>query len=111
MFDYEQIAERWNGERKILNSLGLALTRFIKTEITDYEILPEVTYRTKELLSIIKKIQKNLKKGPYTLDDLKDKLGLRIICSFSSDLEKVDQFIKENFIVEKADYKKDSLDF
>ena len=112
MFDFEKIATDWEIEGKLYNELGLKVSNFIKKEIPSYEILPEVTFRTKELLSIVKKIQKNIKKNPnYSLVDLKDKLGIRIICAFSSDLDIVDNFIKDNFIIEKPDYKKDKLDY
>lgn len=112
MFDFERIATDWEKESKLYNDLGTDVSNFIRKEITSYEILPEITFRTKELLSVVKKIQKNIKTNPnYSLIDLKDKLGFRIICAFSSDLEIVDRFIIENFIIKKTDYKKDLLDY
>ena len=110
--DFEKISSEWQLESKIYEMLGSKVTQFIKKEIPNYEILPEVTYRTKDIISIIKKIKKKSHENPtYSLADLKDKLGLRIICSFSSDLEIVDKFLYANFDVKKADYKKDVLDF
>ena len=91
--------------------LGTKVSAFLKNEILRHEVFPEVSHRTKELLSIIKKIQRKSKEKEYTYLDLKDKLGIRVICSFSSHLDTVDEIIKENFIIEKAEYKREELDF
>lgn len=107
------IVDKWLSEEQIYNDLGKNVTQFIKNTITEHEILPEVTYRTKELHSIVKKItKKKREKGEsYSYDDLKDKLGIRIICAFKEDLDKIDDFMKKNFNVIKCEYKNDALSF
>lgn len=110
--DFDKISEDWKNESKLYDQLGKRVVAYIKREITRHEILPEVTFRTKDLISIVKKIKKkNLEKTGYSLVDLKDKLGVRIICAFNTDLDVVDEFLKFHFEIEKAEYKKDALDF
>ena len=110
--DFDQISNSWKIENKLYDLLGKRVVAYIKKEIGKYEILPEVTFRTKDLISIVKKIKKkNLEKSGYSFSDLKDKLGVRIICAFNSDLNIVDEFLKANFEIEKAEYKNEALDF
>ncbi|OAD91461.1 hypothetical protein A7A78_02905 [Aequorivita soesokkakensis] len=109
----EDIKQKWLKDQPLYEDLGKLVSIHLKHGLPKYEILPEISYRTKELLSIVKKIErkKKEKESSYTYDDLKDKLGVRVICSFSSDLEIVDKFLKEQYLIIKAEYKKDSLAF
>lgn len=111
MIDIPGIARRWETDEPIYADLGRMVTSFIKAEIPNYEILPEVAYRTKDLLSIVKKIKKKQKVKEYSYDHINDKLGVRIICSFNSELPKIDEFVKRNFNIKQVEYKKDALDF
>jgi putative GTP pyrophosphokinase len=107
----KEIAQAWEQDEPKYKELGKAVAGFIKEEITLYEILPEVTYRPKELLSIIKKIKKKQREKKYDYENLNDKLGIRIVCTFIEDLEKVDVFLRENFNIKNIEYKKEALDF
>lgn len=109
--DINKVVEDWERDEPNFKNLGEAVFLYIKQHITDYEIFPEISQRTKELLSIIKKIKKKNKQKPYSYDDLKDKLGIRIICSYQEDLDTIDSFLKTHFQVLKSEYKKDYLDF
>lgn len=106
------IVEKWKVDEIRYKELGELITTFIKSTITEYEILPEISFRIKELHSIIKKIQKKRKegKGDYNYNNLTDKLGVRIICVFQEEMELIDIFIRKYFNVTKADIKKDHLD-
>lgn len=109
--DINKIFNNWEKDEPVYRKLGEDVTSFIKKQITDYGIFPEISHRTKDLLSIIKKIKKKSKEKPYNYEDLKDKLGIRIICTYQEDLEKINLFLKKNFNVLKAEFKKDFLDF
>lgn len=109
--DIKQIAGLWENDEPQFIELGSVVAAFIRNEITTFEILPEISYRTKELLSIIKKIKKKQREKDYNYFSLNDKLGIRIICSFKEDMEKVDAFLQKYFIIKKAEYKSDTLDF
>lgn len=107
----DEIKLKWETDNLLYKELGEVVSNHLKNGLPNYELMPEISFRTKELISIIKKIQRKSKDKKYTYDDLKDKLGIRIICPFSSDLEIVDNFINEQFNVDKAEYKKEELAF
>ncbi|GHT07594.1 hypothetical protein AGMMS49525_16750 [Bacteroidia bacterium] len=111
MIDVAQISEQWNIDEPKLNLLGQQVVSFLKKGLFSMELHPEISYRTKEIQSIIKKIQKKQKEKPCEYNDLRDKLGVRIICPFLSDIDKIDAFLKENFIIRKEEKKKEKIDF
>lgn len=108
----ETVISSWHLDEPKYRDLGRGIVQFIKSKITEFEILPEVSYRTKDLLSIIKKIKKKRIEGRnYSYGDVNDKLGFRIICVFQEDLEKIDKFLKKYFIVNNVDYKQQHLEY
>lgn len=111
MLDIVQISEQWNEDEPKLNKLGAEVSSFLRKGLFTKELHPEISYRTKEIQSLIKKIQKKQKTKEYGYNDLRDKLGIRIICPFISDLDIVDSFLKENFIIRKEEKKKEKIDF
>jgi ppGpp synthetase/RelA/SpoT-type nucleotidyltranferase len=111
MVDIKSIYEIWANEEPNYKKLGEMVVEFMKIGLSKYEILPDITYRTKELLSIIKKIKKKQKEEEYSYANLTDKLGVRVICPFLDDIDKVDKFITEGFKVHKIEKKKDKIDF
>ncbi len=111
MLAIEEVVDKWEKDEPLYEELGAKVTEFLKKEIPSIEILPEVSYRTKDILSIVKKIKKKLKDKEYDYDKLNDKLGIRIICTFKDELDKLDEFLKNSFIVVNIDKKKDDLDF
>jgi len=111
MPDVQSIRNQWEIEEPKCKELGEMIVDFLKNNLSKYEMLPEITYRTKKLLSIIKKIKKKEKEKPYSFADLTDKLGVRIICPFLNDLNTVDNFINEKFKIIKEEKKKDKIDF
>jgi ppGpp synthetase/RelA/SpoT-type nucleotidyltranferase len=111
MLDIQSICNQWGTEEPKYKRLGEIVVAYLKTGLSEHELLPEITYRTKELLSIIKKIKKKQKEKEYSFSDLTDKLGIRIICPFLSDVDIVDKFILSNFNVHKVEKKKDKINF
>jgi putative GTP pyrophosphokinase len=109
--DIAHIADLWKQDEPQFAELGRIVSAFIRKEITAFEILPEVSYRTKDLLSIIKKIKKKQREKEYSYSNLNDKLGLRMICAFKEDMQVVDDFLKKYFMIRKAEYKSETLDF
>jgi GTP pyrophosphokinase len=111
-FEIKEIAEQWECDKSKFKELGKIIYEFIKSNISEYEILPEVSYRVKELLSIIKKIKKKtISKQDYSYNSLNDKLGFRIICSFQEDMNLVDSFLRKYFNILKVEYKQEDLNF
>lgn len=111
MTDVQEIVDLWSEEQPKYENLGKVVCAFIKYRITDYELLPEIHYRTKELLSIIKKVKKKQSQKEYSYQHLKDKLGIRIICAFQEDMAIIDEFLRKHFTIIDVEYKQENLDF
>lgn len=111
MLDISKIEKQWSLDEPKIKKLGEQVEIFIKKGLHSMELHPEVSHRTKEIQSIIKKIQKKQKEKQYEYNDLRDKLGVRIICSFLNELDLVDYFLKENFLIRKEERKKEKIDF
>ncbi len=109
--DATQIATKWKEEEPKLKKLGEKVVSFLKDALYKKEMHPEISFRTKEIQSIIKKIQRKSKEKNYTYDDLRDKLGVRVVCPFLSDLDIVDSIIDTFFTVRKVEKKKEQIDF
>ncbi len=107
----KDIAASWEKDEPKFRKMGEIVSLFIKSNITECEILPEISFRTKELLSIIKKIKKKLKYKEYSYSHLNDKLGIRIICSFQEEMNLIDIFLKKYFSIVSTEYKKEELSF
>lgn len=109
--DIKEVAEKWKADEPLYKELGLLSSSFIKSTITECEILPEISFRTKELLSIVKKIKKKLREKEYSYDHLNDKLGIRIICTFTDEMTLIDDFLHKYFDIKKVERKREALDF
>jgi len=110
----DNIVNKWKDDETIYKKIEKSVFKVIKKELSNLGIFPEISSRTKELLSIIKKIKsKNrTKEKNYSYEDLKDKLGIRIICTFKSELDIVGEVIKRFFIFHnQPDYKKGYADY
>lgn len=106
--DIKQIADSWKEDKPKFEELGKLVSSFIKSTITECEILPEISYRTKELLSIVKKIKKKLRKEKnYSYSNLNDKLGFRIICTFQEEMDIIDKYLYKYFDIKKVERKKE----
>lgn len=111
--DIKQISEAWKIDEPKYKELGGLVATFLKSTITECEILPEISFRPKELLSIVKKIKKKRReKGRenYSYSDMNDKLGVRIICAFQEEMNTIDIYLHKYFDIKKVERKKEILD-
>lgn len=111
MIDIAEISKQWELDKPKLDILGQQVAYLLKKGLFAVELHTEISYRTKEIQSIIKKIRKKQKEKTYGYNDLRDKLGVRVVCPFLSDLDVIDAFLKENFRVRKEEKKKEIIDF
>ncbi len=108
--DIKQISDFWKKDKPKYDELGGVVSSFIKSTITECEILPEISFRTKTLLSIVKKIKKKLREKEYSYSQMNDKLGVRIICTFQEEMDVIDKYLYKYFDIKKVERKKDTLD-
>ena len=62
MIDLEEIISEWQNEKTEYESLGKFMQTFLSDRIFESGLKCEVSFRTKDLVSIIKKIKKKRKK-------------------------------------------------
>lgn len=103
--NYEEIDKKWNEIEPLYSNLGKEAQKLLKELIYEGEMYAEVTGRTKDIISIFKKLKKKNEGEPYSFDDLTDRLGLRIICNYKEDMILIDSIIRNNFDVKKFEDK------
>ena len=101
----EDFANRWEKEEKDYEELEQIVLSFLKDKINVTETLPTIASRVKSLNSLIKTAIKKDKK----YYQVSDKLGIRIVCRFKSELKRINNFIEDNFIVKEFESKEKKL--
>ena len=74
IIDIDEISKQWKLDEPQLDILGQQVVSLLKKGLFAVELHPEISYRTKEIQSIIKKIQKKQKEKTYGYNDLRDRL-------------------------------------
>lgn len=91
MMESSEILTRWTTEKEMYNQFGKILTEEIGMKLNEIEILSDREYRTKEDISLIKKMFRKNK----SYEDIHDKVGGRIIVQFFEQLTQADKLIVE----------------
>ncbi len=104
---FVDILTKFENDEKSFRIIRPIIESFLKENLPSLEILPQITSRIKDPISLYKKL---IKKG-IKYEDVHDILGFRIICHFPSEVDRVNQFIEKNFIVEHFEKKSDKLKF
>lgn len=98
MIDIELLKSSYSEEKKKYSILGERLMTIIN-QILDKNKIHTITYRTKELESLIGKI---ISKDKYNeLTDITDLCGIRIITNLESDIEYVSRIIRQTFKIDE----------
>jgi ppGpp synthetase/RelA/SpoT-type nucleotidyltranferase len=84
--DIEQARLLWIQERSRYEAFGNLLGNRIKSALKPLGIWFEVTARAKEVDSLVKKL---IRKPEHTFETLPDKVGVRIVIRYRSDLQRV----------------------
>lgn len=111
MSDYVQINEDWGKDEPIYKEIAKIAKKILLRKSREKGITVEITWRTKELTSLIKKIKKKSLEKPYKYRDVTDKLGVRVVCSFNNELSKIDEIIAEDFVLKNRDIKAESIEY
>lgn len=109
--DVNDIVSKWEKDEPRYRKLGVDVKPILSDLIYDNELFPEISFRVKDLLSIIRKLKKKNLTEDYSYERLPDKLGFRIICSFLDEMDILDSLIKKNFVTVKIEKKREALDF
>lgn len=103
------ITERFEQLKPSYEQLGLlvsdAIRSLLRKELID---ILDVTFRVKTLVSFLEKIRRKRYENPY--DEICDICGVRIVCFYPSDLEKIARLIQSEFVVIESSDKADLLE-
>ncbi len=92
----ENIEQKFKELETKYNDLANHLETNIKQLLKDNNVeVSDVTHRVKSLDSFLNKIEKKPYKNPF--DDIEDICGLRIVCYYQSDIDKINTIIKDEF--------------
>jgi len=103
----KEIVDRWEKDESHYNNLQVLVYKFLEDSIFSLELYPTIYKRVKSQSSMIKTAIKKEK----SYDEINDKLGLRIVVHFKSELEKIHKFIYENFEVMYYERKSDTIKY
>jgi putative GTP pyrophosphokinase len=94
MTDLEDARKRWLADREQWEKFGQKAAEKIKTALRQHGIWAEVTTRAKEVDSLIKKL---INKPDKTYESLGDKVGIRVVVRYVSEIEPVMALVTELF--------------
>lgn len=102
--DIEAISQEFHNKERTFAHLETEAKYVVSKalEATDIK-LHSITSRTKELPSFLDKIQRLDARNPF--DEIRDIVGLRVICLFLSDIDRIAQIIRDSFSVLSEDNK------
>ncbi|MCK4642462.1 RelA/SpoT domain-containing protein [bacterium] len=106
--DQKVITQLWREEQPLYKEFGKVLKTQISKLLSKEGIPARITHRPKEIGSLLKKILRKRYTHPY--EDIGDKLGVRIVVRFRSDLEKIDEILQSNFKIVERDNKSEKLE-
>lgn len=94
----EDLSKEFNIKKEDYNRLGNNIIEALKTFLNEANIpFLEIYYRVKKFNSFYEKISRKEYKEPF--EQVEDICGIRIICYYTSDIEKINQIINDEFLV------------
>src|SRR5437870_12389946 len=105
MIDLDDARKKWRQEQAAYGDFGKLIADRLRSAVKNRGVWCETTYRPKEIYSLVKK----LLKGKYTYGNLPDKVGVRCMLRYVSDLEPVVSIVRELFDSSEPDNKLTSL--
>ena len=104
----KEIKEQFQIKKELYERLGKNIVEALKTFLYDNGIsYLEIYHRIKELDSFCEKIERKDYKKPF--EEIEDICGVRIICYYASDIEKINKIIKKEFEILEQQDKSDLL--
>lgn len=108
--DYNLISQKFKDKSNEYEKLGYNISQALELLLKENQIpYLSINYRVKDHDSFISKIERKSYNSPF--DEIEDICGLRIICYYQSDIEKIKGIIKKEFNSLENENKEDNLDF
>ena len=106
--EVERIRQTWLMERQRYEGLALVVRKLLADRLRKSAIFCEISSRTKEVDSLVKKVLRKSYVNPY--DDITDKAGVRAVVRLSTEVPIVCSVVRDSFHIVKEDNKIESLD-
>lgn len=107
----EEVIELWEKEKELYESFTEHVKSLLDEVIRDQGIMVRILARTKDDVSLIKKLYKKRNLSLEFYSEISDKSAARVICRFKDDTQIVEKCISETFLVLKKEDKIHNLDF
>ena len=108
--DKSKISEKYNTFLSKYKKLGLNLTQAFELILKENEIpYLSINYRIKNIESFLGKIERKSYENPF--EEIEDICGIRIVCYYQSDVERIKEIVKRELIVLENENKEDKLEF
>ena len=98
--DLESLRQRWDCERPQYEEFRRAVEEKLRIATTSRSIGCIITSRTKEMDSLLKKAMRKEYNDPF--NDISDKVGVRIVCTYKDTLTQLEDIVRDQF--EVCDY-------
>jgi putative GTP pyrophosphokinase len=108
-FSVADVWKNWEQDEPYYLELGKSVQSVLKNAIFEGGMYADVTFRPKEIISILKKLKKRNEKESFSYNDMTDKLGVRVICNYQEDIPLIQKIIESLFFVNKFDNKGEDL--
>lgn len=106
--DKKIISEEFQTTKVLYDRLGLNIVDALKTFLGEHKIdVLDIYHRVKNFTSFFEKIDRKGYKKPF--DDIEDICGVRVICYYSTDVEKINKIISSEFQILEEENKAELL--
>ena len=108
--DYEKIKRDYQSNKTKYDTLGKNVVESVKIILKDANIkILSLNYRVKDTLSFLEKIERKSYDNP--IEEIEDICGIRIICFYQKDVEKITELLTKEFAIHESQNKESKLDF
>jgi len=107
--DLEALRKQWQSDRPKYEALCARVTSILRTATQARAVDCEITSRTKETDSLLKKALRKDYADPY--HDIRDKGGVRVICTYRDSLAALAEIVKDSFEVSDEEDKAAGLEY
>lgn len=106
MIDTEEIRRKWATDRAQFHALGRIMADRLRKSVQKLGVSAEVSYRAKEVDSLLKKL---ISKPEYSYETLGDKAGVRIVTRYRKEISSVVAVAQQLFSCGEAEDTADRL--
>ena len=102
--DQEKLSHQFHDKKRTFESLETEALFITRKALQQRDIkLHSITSRIKEVQSFLDKVNRYQIKKPF--EEIHDVVGLRVICLFVSDIDRIGEVIRDSFLVVSEDNK------